>query len=61
MIASLTYRFIVIASAVAAALAGTGILVLRKSSILSKRWIKRGHGVEQKIEKHRQERHWRCA
>ena len=50
-IAGLTYGFIVIVSAVAAALAGTGILVLAKNLHLVEMLFKRGHGVEEKIER----------
>jgi uncharacterized membrane protein (DUF485 family) len=52
-IASLTYGFIVIVSAVAAALAGTGILVFAKKLHLVGTVYKRGHGVEEKIESRR--------
>jgi hypothetical protein len=56
-IASLTYGFIVIVSAVAAALAGTGILVFAKKLHLVETVYKRGHSVEEKIERRRREKH----
>lgn len=56
-IASLTYGFIVIVSAVAAALAGTGILVFAKKLHLVETTYKRGRGVEEKIERRRREKH----
>jgi uncharacterized membrane protein (DUF485 family) len=56
-IASLTYGFIVIVSAVAAALAGTGILVFAKMLHLVETVYKRGHGVEEKIERRGREKH----
>ena len=56
-IASLIYGFIVIASAVAAALAGTGVLMFAKNLYLVENVDKRAHGVAQKIEKRRQEKH----
>jgi hypothetical protein len=56
-IASLTYGFIVIVSAVAAALAGTGILVFAPKLHLVETVYKRGHDIEEKIERRRREKH----